>query len=70
MPIHKLCDPCQFNVTHVTRMESFTADAAAILRYVGVKDVMSVLDEKNHVSRAVVECNLTKENRICNPMKE
>ena len=35
-PIHQLCDPCQFQPTHIVKMESFTPDAQAVLHDMGV----------------------------------
>ena len=35
-PIHQMCDPCQFQPTHIVKIERFTPDAQAVLHDMGV----------------------------------
>ena len=56
MPMTQLCDPCQFNPTHVVRMENFSRDAADILEHMGVKGVMEQLDKTSQVRISEFGC--------------
>lgn len=44
MPIYQICDPCLFSATHISRMETFTRDANALLGKMGVANAMDDLD--------------------------
>ena len=41
MPIHKVCNPCKLNVTHVNVMSSFNSDARNILQKMSVGNLLN-----------------------------
>ena len=59
MPVHAVCNPCKFNVTHVNTMTTFSADAAAILDRMSLSHLTEEWSEQrqvNHVS-SCINCN-------------
>ncbi|CAG5115751.1 unnamed protein product [Candidula unifasciata] len=46
-PIHKICNPCKFLATHISKMETFSADARALLSLMQLETVMDNLDDDN-----------------------
>lgn len=58
MPIHEICNPCTFNVTHVVHMETFTEDARAILSEMQLVDILNDFDDVTQVSALVPQACL------------
>lgn len=40
MPVHKLCNPCDFKPTHIVHIENFASDSSVILRKMGLDKVV------------------------------
>ncbi|KAH9495906.1 hypothetical protein Btru_015409 [Bulinus truncatus] len=53
MPIHAICNPCVFNVTHLSFMESFNQDARPILAKMGMAKLLDYFDETKQVENEI-----------------
>ncbi|GFO43586.1 carbohydrate sulfotransferase [Plakobranchus ocellatus] len=63
MPLSMICNPCKFNVTHLSYMETFTEDARALLTPLGLEGVLDHLDGDAQVEeelRMIVDYNFWK----------
>ncbi|KAK3769686.1 hypothetical protein RRG08_004937 [Elysia crispata] len=60
MPLSEICNPCKFNVTHLSYMETFTEDARTILDHLGLDGLLDYLDKDTQVNnelRMIVDYN-------------
>ncbi|KAH9489741.1 hypothetical protein Btru_057114 [Bulinus truncatus] len=53
MPIHEICNPCTFNVTHLVYMESFNQDSRPVLDQMEMTHVLNQVDKLNQVDREI-----------------
>ncbi|XP_076456725.1 uncharacterized protein LOC143291023 [Babylonia areolata] len=53
LPVHKVCNPCRFHPHYVGKMETFTRDAAYILKRAGLGSVLDGYDHARHVQEEV-----------------
>ncbi|KAH9489738.1 hypothetical protein Btru_057110 [Bulinus truncatus] len=63
MPIHQICNPCLFNVTHVLRMETFNQDARLILDRMGMDNVLDNINPVTQVNedmQTIIDYNFNK----------
>ncbi|CAL1535137.1 unnamed protein product [Lymnaea stagnalis] len=52
-PTYQVCNPCQFEPTHVSYMETFNADAKVVLGSMGLKDLVDQLDPVSQVNEEI-----------------
>jgi hypothetical protein len=48
-PVYKFCTPCQFQFSHIVKMETFDRDQELILEKVGIRNVVGL--HKDNVGR-------------------
>ncbi|KAK3735517.1 hypothetical protein RRG08_007136 [Elysia crispata] len=63
MPLSELCNPCQFNVTHLIYMETFTQDSRIILDRLGLDGLLDHQDKNSQVHEEfdiIVDYNFRK----------
>ncbi|XP_059158198.1 carbohydrate sulfotransferase 11-like [Physella acuta] len=53
MPVHEICNPCLFNVTHVAHMETFNQDARVILGKMGMGHILDNIDRTAQVDEEI-----------------
>lgn len=50
MPLSQICNPCKFNVTHLSYMETFAQDARSVLGHMGMAGLMDNQDKESEVN--------------------